>query len=233
MSASIPQNASDRSTAVESRMLAKVTAQNASLAFWATSIHPAISCLAIRRGMKVNILEDLLHQELRSLYSTEKQTFKELSKMTRAACHPKLRMMLRERLEESGDQVKRLERMAGLIGKSLEGARCQGIRQVVEEEARESLLNARARNETYDAGLIAAARHFICYEIEKYELACILASRLGLDELELLLQQNMKEQKELSGRMARLAKSLMEARMTKACTSKHSTDPIHGSWLAA
>lgn len=183
--------------------------------------------------MKVNILEDLLHQELRSLYSAEKQTFQELSKMTRAACHPKLRVLFTNRLEESGEQVKRLERMAGLIGKSLDGARCLGMRQVVEEEARESLLNAHARNETYDAGLIAAARHFICYEIEKYELACILASRLGLDELELLLQRNLKDQKELSTRLARLAKALMDARRAKACTSKHSADPFHGAWLAA
>lgn len=183
--------------------------------------------------MKVNLLEDLLLQELRSLCSAEKQLFKALSKMTRAACHPKLRVLFMARLEESGEQVQRLERMAGLLGKGLDGARCLGMRQVVEDEARESLLNAHARNETYDAGLITAARELISYELEKYELAGILASRLGLDELERLLQQNLKAQKELAARLNRLAKSLMNGRRTNASTARCSAPAFQNACMWA
>ena len=166
--------------------------------------------------MKPNILEELLHQELRSLCSAEKQTVEALTKMADAACHPKLRAVFMARLEDSGAQLRRLERMAALMGKGLEGTRCQGLRQLIKDEERESLLNARARSESYDAGLISAARNYIRYEIERYELARMLASRLGLDEVESLLQENLDDQKTLDGRLARLAKSLVSHRRVNA-----------------
>lgn len=159
--------------------------------------------------MKPNILEDLLHQELRSLYSAEKQTFEALKKMAEAACHPKFREVLIARMEDSGGQVRKLEHIAGLMGKGLEGSRCQGLRQLIADEERESLLNARARSETYDASLISSARNCIRYEIERYELARMLALRLGLDEVEGLIRANLAAQKTLDSRLARLAKSLM------------------------
>lgn len=166
--------------------------------------------------MKPNILEDLLHQELRSLYSAEKQTFEALKKMAEAACHPKLRAVLIARMEDSGGQVRKLEYIAGLMGKGLEGSRCQGLRQLIADEERESLLNARARSETYDASLISSARNCIGYEIERYELARMLALRLGLDEVEGLIRANLAAQKALDGRLARLAKSLMNHRRVNA-----------------
>lgn len=166
--------------------------------------------------MKPNILEDLLHQELRCLYSAEKQTFEALTKMAEAACHPKLQALFMARVEDSGGLVRRLEHIAGLMGKGLEGSRCQGLRQLIEDEERESLLNARARSETYDASLISSARNFIGYEIERYELARMLASRLGLEKAEGLIRANLNAQKTLDGRLARLAKSLMNHRRVNA-----------------
>lgn len=166
--------------------------------------------------MKPNILEDLLHQELRSLYCAEKQTFETLTKMAEAACHPKLREVFLARMEDSGGQLRKLEHIAGRLGKNLEGSRCQGLRQLIEDEERESLLNARARSETYDASLITSARNYIGYEIDRYELARVLASRLGLDEVEALIRLNLTAQKTLDGRLARLAKSLMNHRRVNA-----------------
>jgi len=139
-----------------------------------------------------------------------------LKKMAEAACHPKLREVLIERMEDSGGQVRKLEHIAGLMGKGLEGSRCQGLRQLIADEERESLLNARARSETYDASLISSARNCIGYEIERYELARMLALRLGLDEVEGLIRANLAAQKALDGRLARLAKSLMNHRRVNA-----------------
>ncbi|MDI1312271.1 DUF892 family protein [Prosthecobacter sp.] len=183
--------------------------------------------------MKSNILKDLLQQELRSLCSTEKQLIKILTKMAQAACHPKLRDMFNTRLEESGEQVGRLERIAKLVGKELDGPRCEGLKQLVEGEARESLLNAHARNETYDVCLISAARQFICYEVEKSELATMLASRLGLEDVELLLKENLRKQKALDASLTRLAKSVMKRRTVDAAMSKRATSAFQGPFLAA
>lgn len=189
--------------------------------------------MSIIPGIKSNILEDLLQQELRSLYSTEKQLIKILTKMAQAACHPKLRERFNTRLEESVEQVGRLERIARLVGKDLDGPRCEGLKQLVEGEARESLLNAHARNETYYACLISAARQFICYEVEKYELATMLASRLGLDDVELLLKENMREQKALDASLTRLAKSVIKRRTVNAAMSKRAASAFQGPFLDA
>ena len=196
-------------------------------------MHPVIPWGTITRGMKPNILEDLLHQELRSLYSAEKQTFEALTKMAEAACHPKLREVFMARMAGSGGQVRRLEHIAGLMGKGLEGSRCQGLKQLIEDEERESLLNARARSETYDAGLISAARIYICYEIERYELARTLASRLGHDEVERLIRENLHDQKVLAGRLNRLAKSLKNGGMVSEARDGPAASVLQNASFAA
>jgi len=183
--------------------------------------------------MKPNILEDLLHQELRSLYSAEKQTVEALMKMAEAACHPKLQALFMARVDDSGAQVQRLEHIAGLLGKSLEGSRCHGLRQLIEDEERESLLNARARRETYDASLISSARNYIIYEIERYELARMLASRLGLDEVEGLVRTNFNAQKTFESRLSRLAKSLMNDRRSNPDRDSPTASLFQGASVAA
>jgi ferritin-like metal-binding protein YciE len=183
--------------------------------------------------MKPDILEDLLHQELRSLYSAEKQMFKALTKMAQVACHPKVRAVFNARLEESGAQVRRLERIAAHMGKGLEGTKCLGMKQLVEDEARESLLNADTRTKTYDAGLISSLRHFIGYEIERYELATMLASRLGLDEVERLIRWNLNDQKTLATRLNRLAKSLMKGRTKNITTSTFAAPAFQEALMAS
>lgn len=183
--------------------------------------------------MKPGILEDLLHQELRSLYSAEKQMGKALTKMAQAACHPKVRSLLKKRLGESEEQAGRLERMAALMGENLVGTKCLGMKHLVEDEARESLLSAHARNESYDASLVSATRQFICLEIERYELAAMLASRLGLDEVELLLRGSLKEQKLLAARLTRLAKVLKHGRKLYADTANGVASAIGGARISS
>lgn len=182
--------------------------------------------------MKPDILEDLLHQELRSLYSAEKQMCQALAKMAQAACHPKVRELLKERLGEGEEQAGRLERMAGLMGKVLVGTKCPGIKQLLEDEARESLFNAHARNESYDAGLVSVASRFIRHEIDRYELAAMLASRLGLDEVEALLRRSLNEQKALATRLTRLANALKSNGTVKSATA-NDTASASGRTLAS
>lgn len=156
--------------------------------------------------MKTDILEDLLHNELRSLYSAEKRLLKTLTKMAGAASHPKLQAVFKTRLRETSTQIKRLEHISTLMCKRLDAPRCKGMEQLIEEG--ESLLHALA-DEPSDVHLIAAAQHVGCYEIEGYSMARTLASRLGLDEIELMLQQNLDEEKAAAARLAKLAKSLL------------------------
>lgn len=150
--------------------------------------------------MKSDFLEDLLHDELRSLYSAEKQLVKALRKLARAARWPKLQTVLITRLRETGVQIQRLEQIAKLLNRSLAGSKCTFMEQLIEEGER--LISEHAAS---DSGLIAAAQHLEGYEIEGYRIARNLASRLGLDEVEALLQKNLDEEEATTTKLARLS----------------------------
>ncbi len=164
-----------------------------------TSGKPAFSDT---RRMRSNILEDLLHQELRSLHSAEKQLLKALTKMARAATLPKLQAAFHARLRETEVQITRLVDVAVLLGKNLGPYKCRGMAQMIQEN--ETL----CQEDASDAALMAAAQDLGRYEIEEYGMALTLASRLGLDEVEALLQKNLNEEKAADARLTKLAKSL-------------------------
>ncbi|WP_395746118.1 ferritin-like domain-containing protein [Prosthecobacter sp.] len=156
--------------------------------------------------MKSNPLEDLFHQELRSLYSAEKQLLKAWMKMSQEARHPKLRAVFQTRLRETEGQIRRLEEMASLLGKSIHSARCVGMEQMIREG--ESLKVADAGDAGWDASLVAAAQHLQDYEIERCCVALALACRVGQHEIEVLLEKNLKEEKAAAVRLGKVAKTL-------------------------
>jgi len=56
-----------------------------------------------------NPLEELLHDELKDLYSAESQIIKALPKMAKASVAPDLKRAFERHLEETRRQVQRLE----------------------------------------------------------------------------------------------------------------------------
>src|ERR1700757_351858 len=69
--------------------------------------------------MSVENLEELLIDELKDLYSAEKQIVRTLPKLAKAATSPDLSEALLSHLEETRGQVQRLEKISELIGKKL------------------------------------------------------------------------------------------------------------------
>ena len=76
--------------------------------------------------MKLNSLEDLLHYELKDLYSAENQLVKALPKMATAATNADLRAGFEEHLEQTHGHVERLEAIAKKLGVKLTGHKVQG-----------------------------------------------------------------------------------------------------------
>ncbi len=63
-------------------------------------------------------MQELLINELKDLYSAEKQIVKALPKLAKAASTPELQEALLSHLEETKGQVDRLEKIADMVGKS-------------------------------------------------------------------------------------------------------------------
>ncbi len=83
---------------------------------------------------KMKNLEDFLMDELKDLYSAEKQLTKALPKMAKAATSPELQQAFTDHLEETEGHIERLDKIAKLAGgKSLGGKKCKAMEGLVEE----------------------------------------------------------------------------------------------------
>jgi ferritin-like metal-binding protein YciE len=170
---------------------------------------------------KLSTLEDLLHHELKDLYSAEKQLTKALPKMAKAATNPDLADGFTTHLEETKGHVQRLDQIAGIIGKKLTGHKCKAMEGLVEEGA--DMISEDAEDSVRDAGLIGAAQRVEHYEMAGYGTARTLAERLGLDEVAELLQATLDEEKATDEKLTELATSLVNEEAANADASDKKT----------
>jgi ferritin-like metal-binding protein YciE len=159
--------------------------------------------------MKLKTLEDLLHHELKDLYSAETQLVKALPKMAEAADNEDLRAAFEEHLEQTKTHVERLEEAGEILGKKLTGHTCKAMKGLIEEGS--DLIAEDADPAVKDAGLIGAAQRVEHYEIAGYGTARTLAEQLGKDDIAELLEETLEEEKETDERLTELAESHINA----------------------
>jgi ferritin-like metal-binding protein YciE len=143
--------------------------------------------------MSVETLQELLVDELKDLYSAEKQIVKALPKLAKAASTTELHDALMSHLEETKGQVDRLEKIAELVGKKLTGKTCVGMKGVLEEGS--EVLDDTEEGTVRDAALIAASQRVEHYEMAGYGSARDFANTLGLSEVAALLEETLEEEK--------------------------------------
>jgi ferritin-like metal-binding protein YciE len=157
--------------------------------------------------MKIDSLQKLYVEELKDLYSAEKQLLKALPKMAKAASSPELQSAFREHLEQTKGQVERLERIFEALDKSPKGKKCKAMEGLVEEGA--ELMGEDADPDVLDAGLIAAAQKVEHYEIAGYGTVRTYAQLLGEAAAADLLQQTLDEEGQTDKKLTELAEGLI------------------------
>lgn len=159
--------------------------------------------------MPLESLEDLFHEELRDVYSAEKQLLKALPKMAKAATNEKLKTGFTKHLAQTEEQIVRLERVFELLQKPAKAKKCMAMEGLI-EEAKE-LLEADASPLVLDAALIGAAQKVEHYEIATYGTLVTWAGQLGMTQAAKLLAQTLKEEKETDEKLSQLAESEVNA----------------------
>ena len=157
--------------------------------------------------MKLDSLQKLYIEELRDLYSAEKQLLKALPKMAKAASAPELRDAFQNHLEETKNQVTRLETIFEALGKPARGKTCKAMEGLVEEGA--ELMKEDAEPAILDAGLIAAAQRVEHYEMAGYGTVRTYARLLNETEAERLLQETLDEEGQTDKILTELAETLI------------------------
>jgi ferritin-like metal-binding protein YciE len=157
--------------------------------------------------LRVTTMEELFLDEIRDLYDAEKQLLEALPQMARAVASADLRSAVQEHVEQTGIQVKRLERIFEVMGERSTGKKCSAMAALIKEA--NEIAAAKGDPSVRDAGLIAAAQKVEHYEVSGYGSARAHAEILGDVRAARLLSETLFEEKEADERLTELAESII------------------------
>jgi ferritin-like metal-binding protein YciE len=155
--------------------------------------------------MEMETLRDLYIEELKDLYSAEKQLVRALPKMAKNASNPQLKEAFLNHLEETEGHVARLEEIFESLEASPRGKKCVGMEGLIEEA--NELLEEDASEDVLDAGLISKAQHVEHYEMAGYGTVRTWAQILGEERHARLLQQTLDEEQNADRLLSQVAES--------------------------
>jgi len=156
----------------------------------------------------MSTVEDLLVEQIRDLYDAEKQLVRALPKMAKAASSDELRQAIEDHLEETTNQVQRLEQAFEQMDKTAKGKTCKAMKGLIEEGG--EVIEEDSEAPINDLALIAAAQRVEHYEISAYGTAKAMANHLGEDEVASLLEQTEDEEKAADVKLTEIAMVLMQ-----------------------
>ena len=169
-------------------------------------------------------LHEMLVDEIKDLYHAEKQLTKALPKMVKAANHEDLREAFEMHLEETREQVTRLEEVFEALGEKAKAKPCPGMAGILEEGT--ETMEEDAEGAVMDAALIAAAQRVEHYEIAAYGTCVEWARLLGLNEVASLLQTTLDEEKAADEKLTSLAESeINEAAVAEGQSDEEEDQP--------
>jgi ferritin-like metal-binding protein YciE len=165
--------------------------------------------------MELDSLQKLYVEELKDLYSAEKQIIQALPKMVKKATHPQLKAAFQEHLEVTQGQLARLDQIFEGLGKTPRGKKCKAMEGLIEEG--KETMQEDMDDDVMDAALIAAAQRIEHYEIAGYGTVRTYAQLLGEKEATKLLQQTLDEEGDADKKLTQLAESSINVEaMTEA-----------------
>jgi ferritin-like metal-binding protein YciE len=155
-----------------------------------------------------NTIKDLLTDEIKDLYSAEKQLTKALPKMVKGSKDTALKEAFAGHLKETQGQVTRLEEVGQLLGIKVTGKKCVGMEGCVQEGA--EALEEEGTDAVLDLGLIGAGSRVEHYEMAGYLTAISLAKRMGAADVVNLLQQSLGEEEAAEKKLRQIASALIK-----------------------
>ena len=148
-------------------------------------------------------LAKVFEETLKDIYWAEKYLTKALPKMSKAAYDEDLRAAFDEHLQQTEEQVERLDQVFEQLGKKAAGKKCPAMEGLVEEgkEAIDEYDPGFAR----DAALIISAQKIEHYEIATYGSLKAHAEMMGEQEIASLLDQTLQEESETDEKLTELS----------------------------
>jgi ferritin-like metal-binding protein YciE len=154
-------------------------------------------------------LNDLFLDTLKDIYYAEKQIYKALPKMAKAANSEDLRAAFEKHHTETEGQIERLEQIFESLGKAARGKKCDAIEGILDEG--KEIIEEYEGAPALDAGLLAAAQAVEHYEISRYGTLKTWAANLGHKDAVKLLDETLSEERRTDSDLTKLAASVVNA----------------------
>jgi ferritin-like metal-binding protein YciE len=154
-------------------------------------------------------VKDLLEDEIKDLYSAEKQLTKAIPRMARGSHDSSLATAFTNHLKETEAQVERLEEVGKLLDMKPSGKKCEGMEGVIKEGA--EALEEEGEDTILDLGIIGAGSRVEHYEMAGYMTAISLAQRLGESQVVSLLQKSLAEEQAAEQTLRKIAGVLIKS----------------------
>ena len=142
--------------------------------------------------------------ELEDMLSCENQIIKTLPNLIKICSSHDLKEALTAHLEETKNQVQRIENIFSLLELSAKEKTCKGMDGILREG--NEMFKGKEKDPTLDAIIISAAQKVEHYEIASYGTLRSFAKHLDLDsEIIDLLQENLEEEEEADKKLTKIA----------------------------
>lgn len=155
-----------------------------------------------------NTVMDLLTDEIKDLYSAEKQLTKAIPKMAKGSNDAALKEAFSAHLKETEGQVSRLEKVAEILDIKPTGKKCVGMEGCISEGA--EALGEEGEERILDLGLIGAGTRVEHYEMAGYMTAISLAQRLGKNDVVALLKESLAEEQAAEQKLRSIGAGLLK-----------------------
>jgi ferritin-like metal-binding protein YciE len=156
-------------------------------------------------------LRGLFLTELKGVYYAEKELLDNMPDMADAATTDQVRQAFQMHMEETRNQVVRLERIFQSINEEPDTMTCNAIDGLA-DDADMVISATESGSLTRDAALIIAAQKVEHHEIAAYGSLHSLAQLLGYTEATQLIEQTLQEEKNTDKKLTQLAETFVNER---------------------
>ena len=151
----------------------------------------------------IQTMDDLLLHGLKDIYYAENQIVKSLPKLIEKATNRDLSKGLKDHLEETKNQIARLDQVFQKLDEKPQGVKCPAIDGLISEA--DDVAGEVEDKDVLDAAIVGAAQSVEHYEIARYGTLIAWAESLGRDDIIRLLTTNLNEEKAADKKLSSVA----------------------------
>jgi ferritin-like metal-binding protein YciE len=151
----------------------------------------------------IKTMEDLFLHQLQDIYYAEQQLTKAIPKMADKATNADLKAGLTSHLQDTKNQIERLDKVFAKLGRKSEGVDCPAIDGIIKEA--DETAGEIGDKAVLDAAIVANAQAVEHYEISRYGTLIAWAEQLGHEDVVRLLTTNLNEEKAANTKLSTVA----------------------------